>query len=56
MSSSSASTGREAARPETRLFGYPDINGEPEETTHAALSPYLFDAGGLADPHLTVRE
>ena len=21
-----------------------------------ALSPYLFDAGGLADPHLTVRE
>ena len=21
-----------------------------------ALSPYLFDAGGLTDPHLTVRE
>ena len=39
-----------------RLFSYPDINGEPEETLHAALSPYLFDAGGLADPHLTVRE
>ena len=28
----------------------------PEETRHAVLSPYLFDAGGLADPHLTVRE
>ena len=39
-----------------RLFSYPDINGDPEETRHAVLSPYLFDAGGLADPHLTVRE
>ena len=47
---------REAARAEKRLFGYPDINGEPEESRHAALSPYLFDASGLADPHLTVRQ
>ena len=46
----------EAARPEKRLFSYPDIKGEPEESRHAALSPYLIDAGGLADPHLTVRE
>ena len=46
---------RDAVRAEKRLFSYPDINGEPEETTHTALSPYLFDAGGLADPHLTVR-
>ena len=44
------------ARADKRLFSYPDINGEPEETLHAALSPYLFDAGGLADLHLTVRE
>ena len=47
---------REQARAEKRLFSYPDIDGEPEETRHAALSPYLLDAGGLADPHLTVRE
>ncbi len=47
---------REAARLEKRLFSYSDINGDPEETGHAALSPYLFDAGGLSDPHLTVRE
>ncbi len=47
---------RRAARPEKRLFGYPDLDGEPEESSHAALSPYLFDAGGLADPHLVVRE
>ena len=47
---------REAARAEKRLFSYPDINGETVESRHAALSPYLFDAGGLADSHLTVRE
>ena len=47
---------REDARPDRRLFSYPDIKGEPEESVHAVLSPYLFDAGGLADPHLTVRE
>ena len=46
---------REIKRAEKRLFGYPDINGEPVEGRHTALSPYLFDAGGLADPHLTVR-
>ena len=47
---------REAVRPEKRLFSYPDINGDPEETQHTALSPYLLDAGGLANPHLTVQE
>ena len=47
---------REAVRPEKRLFSYPDINGDPEETRHTVLSPYLFDAGGLSNPHLTVRE
>ena len=48
--------GLENARADKHLFSYPDINGEPEETLHAALSPYLFGAGGLADPHLTVCE
>ena len=43
-------------RTEKRLFGYPDVNGEPEESRHAVLSPYLFDASGLSDPHLTVSE
>ena len=47
---------RKAVRSEKRLFSYPDINGDPEETRHAVLSPYLFDAGGLSNPHLTVRE
>ena len=48
--------GREEVPGRKRLFSYPDINGDPEETRHAVLSPYLFDGGGLADPHLTVRE
>ena len=47
---------REEACAEKRLFAYPDLGGEPEESRHGALSPYLFDAGGLADPHMTVRE
>ena len=47
---------RANARNEKRLFSYPDLNGGPEETRHASLSPYLFDAGGLSDPHLTVHE
>ena len=47
---------REAARAGKRLFSYPDINGEAEESRHTALSPYLFDAGGLSDPHLVVRK
>ena len=47
---------RANTRSEKRLFSYPDLSGDPEETRHAALSPYLFDAGGLSDPHLTVRE
>ena len=47
---------RDRQRAGKRLFSYPAINSEPEETQHAALSPYLFDAGGLADPHLTVGE
>ena len=45
-----------AARPVKRLLSYPDINGEPEESRHEALSPYLFDAGRLSDPHLVVRK
>ena len=47
---------QEAARKDKFLFNYPDINGEPEETQHAAISPYLFDASGLLNHRLMVRE
>ena len=39
-----------------RLFSYADLKGDAEESSHAAISPYLFDAGGLANPHVVVRE
>ena len=47
---------RTKAVPEKTLFSYPDINGEPEETRHKALSPYLFDCSGLGDTSLVVKE
>ncbi|MBL0948627.1 MAG: class I SAM-dependent DNA methyltransferase [Brevundimonas sp.] len=49
-------TRREDEPPEKRLFSYPDINGDPDETRHTALSAYLFDASKLVDRHLVVRE
>jgi hypothetical protein len=47
---------RELEWPEKRLFSYDDIHGDPVESRHRALSPYLFDAGGLRDRHLVVQE
>jgi len=49
-------TKRENERAEKRLFSYADIKGDPVESRHAALTPYLFDASGVADRHLVVRE
>ncbi len=47
---------KEHARKQKRLFSYPDINGAPLESQHVSLSPYLFDAGGLKNPHIAIRE
>ena len=49
-------TRRDDEPKEKRLFSYDDIKSDPKETGHAALSPYLFDASGLADRHLFVKE
>ena len=38
-----------------RLFAYENINGEPLEGHHIAITPYLLDGGALADPHCVVR-
>ena len=46
---------REQAPPVKRLFSYDDIDGDPVESRHKALSPYLFDAEHLADRHLVVH-
>ncbi len=47
---------RNSSRSRKRLFSYADVNGDPVESAHSSLSPYLFDAGGLSDPRLVVRE
>lgn len=39
-----------------RLFSYAEGKGDPVESFHAKLSPYLIDAANLSDPHLVVRE
>ncbi|MCY4315096.1 MAG: hypothetical protein OXC66_03140 [Roseovarius sp.] len=46
---------RESVCAKRRLFTYPKISGDPEEGQYAAISPYLFDAGGMANPRLVVK-
>ncbi len=46
----------EHARSDKRLFSYQDVLGEPLESGHAMITPYLLDGGGLADPHIVVHE
>ncbi len=41
---------------EKRLFSYSDIKGDPTESRHVALTPYLFDAGTVTNRHLVVEE
>ena len=41
---------------EMRLFSYPDIKGDPVESAHGALTAYLFDARGVVNRHLVVKE
>ena len=47
---------RARAKGRKRLFSYADPDGEPQESAHSALSPYLFDAGRLRNPQVVVRE
>jgi hypothetical protein len=49
-------TRRDDEPPVKRLFTYDDIKGDPTESRHASLSPYLFDASGVGDRHLVVDE
>ncbi|MHB1021536.1 MAG: class I SAM-dependent DNA methyltransferase [Acidobacteriaceae bacterium] len=39
-----------------RLFSYDDLQGDPVESRHDALTPYLFDGSSVSDKHLVVRE
>ena len=49
-------TKRGTAPQEKRLFSYDTPSGEPHESLHTVLSPYLFDASGLSDPRIVVKE
>ncbi len=49
-------TRREQEPPLKRLFSYSDIRGDPTESGHQALTPYLFDAGTVVNRHLVVEE
>ena len=49
-------TRRDQEPPEKRLFSYSDIKGDPTESRHTALTPYLFDAGTVVNRHLVVEE
>lgn len=42
--------------PVKRLYSYADVHGDPVESAHNALTPYLFDAGNLTNRHLVVAE
>jgi len=41
---------------EKRLFHYQELKGEPVQTTHKRLSPYLIDASTLNNTHLVIKE
>ncbi len=49
-------TKREDTPQEKRLFSYDAPTGEPHESRHTTLSPYLFDASGLTDPRIVVKK
>ena len=39
-----------------RLFSYETVDDDPQQSQHTVLSPYLFDAGGLTNPRVVVKE
>lgn len=47
---------REDEPKDKRLFSYDDISGDPVESRHGALSPYLFDAANLGNRHTVIVE
>ena len=46
----------EHARSDKRLFSYNDLQGQPLESSHRVITPYLLDGGGLTAPHIVVRK
>ena len=46
----------EYAQSGKRLFSYQDVQGDPLESSHKVITPYLLDGGGLTAPHMVVCE
>lgn len=49
-------THRNHAPSRKRLFSYENLNAEADETTHDALTAYLFAASAVTNSHLVVKE
>ena len=49
-------TKRDEVPRQKRLFSYDSPKSDPQQSQHTALSPYLFDASGLTDAGVVVRE
>jgi hypothetical protein len=47
---------REQAPRDRRLFDYADYDADPTESVVPVISPYLFNAANLTDPHTVVYE
>jgi len=47
---------RDQAPKDRRIFDYADYDAAPTESVVPVISPYLFDAANLADPHTVVYE
>lgn len=47
---------KERAPAVRKLYSYENVDGEPHESRHAMLTPYLFDGDNLQDHELVVRE
>lgn len=47
---------RDMEIPSKRLFSYDDVHADPTESTHQAITPYLFDVGKIVNRHLVVQE
>ena len=47
---------RDQAPKDRRIFDYAEYDGNPTESIVRVISPYLFNAANLADPHTVVYE
>ena len=47
---------KESVSKKRRLYSFESLSGDPGETIHASITPYLFDGSNLKNPHLAIQE